>query len=438
MAAVEYRVVRALQSVFGNNVDLAARRSGFTRRRTKLEGSTFVRALVFGWLHNPNATLEELAQAAGNLGVPISPQGLDKRFGPRAAALLKQVLQDAVLQVISTEPAAVPLLQRFPGGVHLLDTTTVTLPRAFARTWPGSGSHNKPAGMKAQVRFDLRNGTLAGPFLFPARDHDQRGVLHQAASPAGALHLADIGFFSLERLQTLHDQKAWWLTRIHIETRLVDPSGQVWTVADLLRQQSNDRVDVPIFMGLKQRLPCRLLAMRVPPAVAAQRRRHWRRSGQRKQNKLHPDRDYLAQWNFWVSNIPADQLSLDEAWVLARCRWQIELLFKLWKSEGHIDESRSDNPWRILCEIYAKLIGMVVQHWLLLIGCWSHADRSLVKASRTVRMHAMSLALVLHHGQLVYGILMNIRRCLATGCRVNRRYRDPPTHQLLLGLPKAA
>jgi len=110
-------------------------------------------------------------------------------------------------------------------------------------------------------------------------------------------------------------------------------------------------------------------------------------------------------------------------------------LFKLWKQEGRIDESRSNKPWRILCEVYGKLLGMVVQHWVLLVSCWSYADRSLVKASRTLRGHALHLATALKHGgQLVRKALEVIQCCLSRGCRVNKRRKEPATHQLLLNL----
>jgi IS4 transposase len=83
--------------------------------------------------------------------------------------------------------------------------------------------------------------------------------------------------------------------------------------------------------------------------------------------------------------VPPERLTLREALVLGRMRWQIELLFKLWKSHGHVDESRSTKPWRILCEVYAKLLAMLVQHWVFLVSLWAYPDRSLPKAAQTVQ-----------------------------------------------------
>ena len=85
-------------------------------------------------------------------------------------------------------------------------------------------------------------------------------------------------------------------------------------------------------------------------------------------------------------------LSLAEALVLMRIRWQIELLFKLWKSHGRVDEWRTKNPARILCEVYAKLLGLVFQQWILVASNWVDPVRSLFKAAMIVMSYAPELA----------------------------------------------
>ena len=67
------------------------------------------------------------------------------------------------------------------------------------------------------------------------------------------------------------------------------------------------------------------------------------------------------------------------------------MLFKLWKSEGEIDESRSENPWHILTEFYAKMIAMIIQHWIFLTELWDHPERSLHQASQVIKKHAFHL-----------------------------------------------
>jgi hypothetical protein len=86
----------------------------------------------------------------------------------------------------------------------------------------------------------------------------------------------------------------------------------------------------------------------------------------------------------------------------------------------------------VLCEVYAKLLAMVVQHWLLLTGCWAYPDRSLVKAAQTVRQHTMHLASALACPAALESAILVIHRCLAAGCRLNRRKKHPNTYQLLL------
>src|SRR5215213_6800077 len=81
-------VAHALQRLLTTTADGAAVASGFVRRRSKVSGSVFVRTLVFGWLTNPAASLGALSQTSALFGVRVSPQALDQRFTPAAAACL--------------------------------------------------------------------------------------------------------------------------------------------------------------------------------------------------------------------------------------------------------------------------------------------------------------------------------------------------------------
>lgn len=122
---------------------------------------------------------------------------------------------------------------------------------------------------------------------------------------------------------------------------------------------------------------------------------------------------------------------------MMRARWQIETLFDLWKRYGHLDKSRSEKPRRILSEVYAKLIGLIVGHWAILAGSWRIADRSLLKATRAVRRMALSLARDLDDLRQLMRALGNVTRCLEAGCRVEKRRKQPGTAQQLLALTES-
>src|SRR5215470_1463048 len=106
-----------------------------------------------------------------------------------------------------------------------------------------------------------------------------------------------------------------------------------------------------------------------------------------------------------MTNVPRSKLSVAEVLVLLRARWQIERLFRLWKEHTKIDEWRSHNPWRILTELYAKLIAVVIQHWCLLLLTWHTPDRSLLKAAKLLHAHALRIIEALR-GEISLGHLL--------------------------------
>jgi hypothetical protein len=126
-------------------------------------------------------------------------------------------------------------------------------------------------------------------------------------------------------------------------------------------------------------------------------------------------------------------LALEDALVILRARWQLEVLFKLWKQHGLIDEWRTKKRWRILCELYGKLMAMVIQHWLIQHGLWHEPHRSLVKAARRVRRWAHARLEGLVGTQSFAQVLTRLVRSLRSGCRLDTRSTSPTTSHLLLG-----
>ena len=428
------QVAEAMSTVLNATSDAAGDQSGFVRRRSKLTGARFVQTLVFGWLKNPQASLEELTQTTAVLGVRVSPQALDQRFGPKAAAMLEQVLNAAVTQVIAAQPVAIPLLQRF-GSVVLLDSSTVVLPDALAHIWSGNGSRTGQgsAALKFQVRLDLCTGALSGPLLQAGRCHDRTSPLQDAPLPPGSLRLADLGYFSLDLLRNMAHQGVFFLSRLQVQTLVFAQDGKGLDLPKVLRAQTSEPIDLGVCIGNKHQLPVRLLAAPVEPGVAQERRRKLKLEARRRCQPVSKKRLALADWTILVTNAPPELLSVEEALVLARARWQIELLFKLWKQHGQIDEWRTQKPWRILCEVYAKMLAMLIQHWLLLVSCWTYPDRSLVKGAQTVRSYVLMLASAMAGFIQMTAVLEVLRRTLCSGCRMNSRRRKPNTYQLLLG-----
>jgi hypothetical protein len=429
-----------MQTVLTSVADAAARATRFVQRTSKLTGALFVQTLVFGFLADRHATRESLAQTAAALGVDISPQGLDQRLTEEAAHCLEQVLEAAAATVLLADPVAIPLLSRF-NGVYMQDTTIVGLPRTLAHIWRGlSNQHTKDtptSALKLGVRLDLAAGALVGPTLDHGCCSDRRSQIQYEPIPKGALRMADLGFFDLKVLAEIGQDDGFWLNRLQISTAVFQPDGSRVELLTLLEDACSAVVDQPVLLGVQQQLPARRKAVKVAQEVADQRRRRIRAEAKRRGRAPSELALALAAWTILITNLPPELLSVEEALVLARARWQIELLFKLWKSQGQIDHWRSGKPWAILCELYAKVIAMIIQHWLFLVSCWAYPDRSLSKAVTTIKKHAMCLATSLGDADQLAEAIAIIARCLAGGCRINKRKTTPHTYQLLLDLTEA-
>lgn len=145
-------------------------------------------------------------------------------------------------------------------------------------------------------------------------------------------------------------------------------ADQLDTSLDMLRflsAQSQPVGEYTVWVGKTARLACRMLVVHLPHEVADQRKQRLRQDAQRR--GITPSERSLAlcEWNVFLTNLPAERLSVQQILICYALRWQVELIFKLWKSQAGLRFLPGKRKGRILCEVYAKLIGIALTHFLL-------------------------------------------------------------------------
>lgn len=402
------QISQDLNSLFTHIADEEARRTGFILRRRDVTGSGFAQGVVLGWAHQPQATRKQLHESVLEAGLEITPQGLDQRFNPAATAFMRGLLEKALtLLVYSDSKRAV--LPRFK-GVYVIDSSHVA--------W---GEEK----VKLGVRLDLQGGGLEIS-LEPPKRHDQKISLLDTPLPSGALALADLGFFKLERFKTWNERGVFWLSRLKVGTTLTQADGSPLPLAALL--DANVPFSMPVKVGSKHPVEAYLVAAPLGEDDLKKRQAHLKETARKKQRPTSEQQLAVSHWTLYLTNIP--NLSFGQAHILARTRWQIEMLFKLWKSHSHLEASRSKNPDRRACEGYAKLLAVVVKHWLLLVGGWECLAVSSVDALHLIQKYVPQLLQKLALGHSFVAVIERLKQMLQRLPRHSRRKSNPLAFQL--------
>ncbi|MBI4498953.1 MAG: transposase [Chloroflexi bacterium] len=206
------------------------------------------------------------------------------------------------------------------------------LSTGIASSFPGAGHWGNATGqgeaaLKLQVRLDVRGGRLVGLALSDGRQSDRRSPLAQQALPPRTLLLRDLGYFARPALRELDQHGNYFLTRLQLQTAVYDQAGVRRSLVDLLRQacaRPGAVLDQMVLVGSSERLPVRLVAVRVPGEVAALRRVRLVEQARRTGEPVSEPALTLAEWTVLITNVAPALLHAQEALVLLAVRWQID------------------------------------------------------------------------------------------------------------------
>lgn len=390
---------KKLKELLNERADKLSFLTGFIKRTRKVKGSVFVKAMIIGNM-GQESSLESMCELFSQEKIELTKQGLDLRFTQDSVNFMKALYEEALGMMEQNVGVNCAILKLFK-SVKLLDSSYINLPQKMSNQYRGYGSSYKDrpctteSGLKIQLVYDYLHQVITRLDLKEGIRSDQGYRDYLQDISVGDLLIADLGYFVPSSFKHIQENRAYFISRYKADTNLYDPhTHEKIDLLELLKNQTF--VTQEILLGSQVKLKVRIVCQKLNPEQASYRKR--------KANKLAKSHQYISSkrnqnllgWALFVTNVPAAYVAAEDLATLYKLRWQIELLFKLYKSYGEIDEFGHKKSYRILCQLYAKLIGIIVFHGL--VNCFKTPpgnEFSLVKAFIHFKSHSRELFLAL-------------------------------------------
>lgn len=312
----------------------------------------------------------DYAEATGTV---VSREALHKHFTAEAVGFLKAVFAQQLSLQMDGEKGKLPGRVFFT-GIHIKDSSKFSLPTSYIDDYPGYGSFNKQSAlMNFQYEFDLVSMACKSMELTRATRNDQEDSKQTVERiQPGSLNIRDRGYVTTTYLTGVEERQAYYLNRlpkigIYLPKREGGYSALDWKELDLkMKKTGMGQLETEVYLGRKEKLKTRMVIVPVPKEVAGERIRKAKLSGKRaKGYRLSKEYRIQAHYNIFITNVPQEVLSTEQVISAYKLRWQVELIFKTWKSNLDIHKTKPMKKERMECQILAKLIWILLNTSLL-------------------------------------------------------------------------
>jgi hypothetical protein len=343
-----------------------AGKCGFYKKKSDFMPAMFFDMLLYCASQTEACSLEQASNMVfATYGLKISKQSIDERFSKHTVVFVKEILKEALEKQLSKvfDPRFLPKFNR----ICIKDGTRFNLPERLNEYYKGSGGSKgtSNAAVCIQFEYDARSGKILSLEITNGTRNDQTDAKETATRvDLGDLILRDLGYYSLPTLSKFDNSSAFFISRLGSKTNVYD-SEKLDEIsfkklyADMLKMRITS-TEKNIHAGKKERFPLRLIIQIVSDDVYQQRIRKIEKENKSKGYNTSDDYKARCRFNLFITNVKQDFLSIEEVLHLYKLRWQIELMFKNWKSICKIDEIQPMKYERFTCLLHAKLILIVV------------------------------------------------------------------------------
>jgi len=401
--SLEYkRIAKQIESCFPKTlIEEQAKSTKFIRRSTsRITGMDFMLMNIFDTTACNERSLNDCCDwLEEHRSIEMSKQSLDERYNRSAVNFTKSCFNH-VLQTL-TESETSQLVDVPFSVVQIVDSTTFKLPANLAAHYVGNGGDGGPSFVKIHYNYNLLNGLIQDVFITDGVAHDNLYKLgnKEQIQPQG-LYIKDLGYYDATYFNNLEKSKAFFLSRgkanaVYYHKNAKGKFDRIDLEKVLPKPGATNELK-EVFVGTgKIKFKARLIFESVPQQVAEQRLEKLKNKAKRSKDKKVSEQSKKMCWfNIYLTNATEQDLPTELVRLIYTLRWQIELIFKIWKSVFNIDKVKKMNINRFECYLYSKLIAILITLHLqnqLKIVLWNEQEIEIseIKASKGIKKNSL-------------------------------------------------
>lgn len=300
-------------------------------------------------------------------GMSISKQGLDERFNQQSVAFLKMVLSNMLLDKIQNKLSS---QDKFLfTSCRLRDSSRFGLPDEYASVYKGYGGATKSASIiSIQYEFDLLSGNQIDLQLTSGCRNDQQDSKESVDNISkGDLLIRDLGYVTTSYLKSVIEKDAYFLNRIPSQVHVYDSKNQYEKIDfekiyKKMKKHNLPYVELNVIMGKKARIPCRLIVYLNKESTYKSRLKRTTKNTKSIGCKVSKEQEIKTRLDIYITNTEKEMIKPQNIKSIYSLRWQIELVFKAWKSLCKIDKIKKVKIHRFECMLLAGLI-WILANW---------------------------------------------------------------------------
>lgn len=359
-------------------INRLAKQTGFVKRIRKLPASSFVNTLMFSFCNQANTSLPDItADLNQQFDIDISKEALHKKFTPQGVDFLKELIKEQLSRQL-TFFVDKEINKHFP-CIKIKDSSKFSLPDMYNGDYPGFGNFSKKNGlMNLQYEYELVKGHWESIELTNVKTNDQQDSKQTIeAITKGDLHIRDLGYITHTYLASCIKKQAYFLNRMPAQINICDTKKEKinWAKIDgKFRKTDVQALDINVSIYKKNPLACRMIVVRVSDEEYRNRLKQAEKSAKSHGVGVSKEHKIRCRYNLYITNVEGKILPVEKIRKTYSLRWQIELVFKTWKSFFQINQVKKVKKERLECQLLAKLLWILL-NWSLFRTCNQYVQK---------------------------------------------------------------